>query len=65
MNNYRISDCDSVVAVRQERYEELLHKEALLESIEKLYGKMTDYVFRDAVGCLLKTAVNATVTADE
>lgn len=46
--------CD-VVGVRQERYDELLRKEALLESIKKLHGRMSDYVFRDAVGYLLKT----------
>lgn len=44
------------VEVRQDRYDELLHKEALLENIEKLHGRMSDYVFRDAVGFLLKTA---------
>lgn len=44
------------VEVRQDRYDELLHKEAMLENIEKLHGRMSDYVFRDAVGFLLKTA---------
>lgn len=43
------------VEVRQDRYDELLHKEAMLENIEKLHGRMSDYVFRDAVGYLLKT----------
>ena len=43
------------VEVRQDRYDELLHKEALLENIQKLHGKLSDYVFRDAVGYLLKT----------
>ncbi len=42
------------VMVNQERYDELLHKEATLANIEKLYDKMTEYVFRDAVGHLLK-----------
>lgn len=40
------------VTVRQDRYEELLHKEAMLDNIVKLHGKMSDYVFRDAVGYL-------------
>ena len=40
------------VTVRQDRYEELLHKEAMLDSIVKLHSKMSDYVFRDAVGYL-------------
>lgn len=44
------------VEVRQDRYDELLHKEAMLENIQKLHGKLSDYVFRDAVGFLLKTA---------
>ena len=44
------------VEVRQDRYDELLHKEAMLENIQKLHGRMSDYVFRDAVGFLLKTA---------
>ena len=44
-----------IVEVNQERYDELLHKEALLDSIKKLHDRMTDYVFRDAVGHLLKT----------
>lgn len=43
------------VYVKQERYDELLRKEALLESIEKLHGKMSDYAFRDAVGHLFNT----------
>ena len=44
-----------VVKISQERYEELLHDEALLEIIKRLYDRMTDYAFRDAVGHLLKT----------
>ena len=43
------------VTVEQDRYDELLHKEATLENIERLYYKMTDYAFKDAVGHLLKT----------
>ena len=43
------------VEVKQERYDELLHKEALLDSIKKLHDRMTDYAVRDAVGHLLKT----------
>lgn len=40
------------VSVSQSRYDELLHKENLLDTIVKLHGKMSDYVFRDAVGYL-------------
>ena len=45
---------EGIVMVDQRRYDELLHKEALLEDIEKIYHRMSEYVFRDAVGCLLK-----------
>ena len=55
----RITD----VIVKQDRYDELLHKEALLDSIKKLHDRMSDYTFRDAVGYLLKTEVEA--EADE
>ena len=50
------------VTVAQSRYDELLHKEAMLENVQKLHGKLSDYVFRDAVGFLLKTE---TVKNDE
>ena len=43
------------VIVEQERYDELLHKEELLETIEKLYDRMSEYAFRDVIGHLLKT----------
>ena len=45
------------------RYDELLHKEALLDSVKKLHDRMSDYAFRDAVGHLLKT--EAEVNTDE
>lgn len=47
------------IQVEQKRYDELIRKEALLESIEKLRGRMTDYAFCDAVSLLLKTEVKA------
>jgi hypothetical protein len=43
---------NAAVLVTQERYDELLHKESTLDAIVKLHGKMSDYVFRDAVGYL-------------
>ena len=43
-----------MIAIEQDRYDELLHKEALLETIDKLHDRMTDYAFRDAVGFILK-----------
>lgn len=50
------------VMVNQSRYDELLHKEALLDTVMKLHDRMTDYAFRDAVGHLFKTE---TVKNDE
>ena len=44
------------IIMTRDRYDELLRKEAMLETIEKLHGRMTEYVFRDAVGYLLKPA---------
>lgn len=46
------------IEVKQARYDELLRKEALLDTIEKLHGRMTEYVFRDAVGYLLQSSGN-------
>ena len=43
------------VTVLQGRYDELLRKEALLETIEKLHGCTTEYVFNDVVRHLFKT----------
>ena len=51
----RESSLVDMVPVSQTRYDELLRKEALLDTIEKLHGRMTEYVFRDAVGYLLNT----------
>lgn len=45
------------VTVDQARYDELVRKEAMLDAIVKLHGRMSDYVFRDAVGFLLKSDV--------
>ena len=47
----------STVEVDQSRYDELLHKEATLANIERLYDRLSEYVFRDAVGHLLKSEV--------
>ena len=44
----------SKVQVNQSRYDELLHKEALLETIERLHNEMSDYAFRDAVRFIFK-----------
>ena len=41
-----------IVEVNQARYDELLRKEALLDTIEKLHGRLSDFVFKDAVGHL-------------
>ena len=42
-----------MVEMSQERYDELLRKEALLEIIEKFHGKTTGYSFHDVIGYLL------------
>ena len=55
MSNRPILSGIPTVEVDQARYDELLHKEALLQTIEKLYGRMSEYLFRDAIGHLLKT----------
>ena len=47
------------VTVDQERYDELLHKEALLDTIKKICDRMSDYAVRDAIVHLLKTEVKA------
>lgn len=44
-----------MVTVEQKRYDELLHKEATLANVEKIYDRISDYAFRDAIGHLLKT----------
>lgn len=56
-------DYEKFDVVSRERYDELLHKEALLGNIEKLYDRMSEYAFRDAVGFLLKAPV--AVKSDE
>lgn len=43
----------STVKVSQERYDELMRKEALIEAIKKLHAKTTSYSFHDVVGFLL------------
>ena len=57
-------DRTGTIEVNQERYDDLLHKEALLDSIKKLYDCTSDYVFRDALGHMLKTEQQK-VSADE
>ena len=56
------------VEVSQARYDELLRKEAMLNTIKTLHGKVSDYAFRDVVGYLFNSEVefNPTkVAADE
>lgn len=61
----RESSLVEAVLVSQHRYDELLRKEAMLDTIEKLHGRMTEYVFRDAVGYLLNADVPVKVGVDE
>ena len=48
------------IEVNQARYDELLRKEALLDTVEKLHGRMTEYVFHDAIGHLFKVETGKT-----
>lgn len=40
------------VEIDQNRYDELLRKEAMLEAVERLYAKTTGYSFHEVVGYL-------------
>ena len=44
-----------VIGVQQDRYDELIRKEALLDTIKRLHGKSSSLSFHDVVGHLLKT----------
>ena len=54
----------SGVIVERERYDELLRKEALLDTVERLSSNMSEYTFRDAIRFILKYEKMA-VNADE
>ena len=43
------------IGVQQARYDELIRKEALLDTIKRLHGKSSSLSFHDVVGHLLKT----------
>ena len=55
MSMYDELNCS--LMVKQERYDELLHKETILDAIIRLHGKTTGYSFHDVVGYLIKTEV--------
>lgn len=42
------------VVVEQDRYDELLHKEATLEAIVKFHERTSGFSFHDVVGYLLQ-----------
>jgi hypothetical protein len=66
MSNRPILCGVETVEVNQTRYDELLHKEAMLDNIERLHKKTSGYSFHDVVGYLLDAAVQKeTVEADE
>ena len=57
---------DCAVTLSQERYDELLYKEAMLDNIERLHKKTTGYGFHDVVGYLLDAVVQQeTVESDD
>lgn len=53
------------VEVSQARYDELLRKEAMLDTIKKLHGKVSDYAFRDVVGYLFNSEVEFKPAAEK
>lgn len=46
-----------MIQIENKRYDELLRKEAMLDTIKKLHGKTSDYLFRDVVGYLFNSDV--------
>ena len=49
-----------IIEVNQKRYDELLQKEAMLETILKLHKRTTGYSFHDVVGYLITVAESVT-----
>lgn len=45
------------VEVNQDRYDELVRKEAMLDNIVRLHGKTTGYSFHEVVGYLFNSEV--------
>lgn len=65
MNLGNIGNINDVI-VKQDRYDELIRKEAMLDNIVRLHKKTSGYSFHDVVGYLLDAAVRKeTVEADE
>lgn len=52
------------VPIKLTRYEDLVRKEALLETIIKAHGMTTGYAFHDVVGYLIKSDKERTEKAD-
>ena len=52
MSNRPLIAGQPTVEVDQQRYEELLHHEAMLEIIKKCHRKTSGYSFHDVVGFL-------------
>lgn len=46
-----------MIQIENKRYDELLRKEAMLDTIKRLHGKTSDYLFRDVVGYLFNSDV--------
>ena len=45
------------VEVNQERYDELLHKEAILDAVVRIHKQTTGFSFHDVVGHLFREQV--------
>ena len=53
MSNRPIMCGIPTVEVDQDRYDELLHKEAMLDTIAKIHGRTSGFSFHDVVGHLI------------
>ena len=54
-----------IVCVEQDRYDELLHKEAMFDSIARIHKQTTGFSFHDIIGHLLREQVRENVLNDK
>ena len=48
---------NTVICVSKERYDELLHKEAMFDALKKIIGVTEKYTFAEMAGFLLEAKV--------
>lgn len=53
------------VRVEQERYDELLRKEALFDSVVRIHKQTTSFSFHDIIGHLIREQVRENVLNDK